>query len=124
MQPRNTAKTLKHTISANFKIYNEMLAKEWALHPEKIPTEYAAWFENIDMDFLSGKDIRNFMDAYHLTWHEHQSGNFAQLISSAIHSTRYGGFSHLGGISILKKVEEARKIMIAINGIYGGQYSV
>ena len=48
------------------------------------------------------------MNKFKLTWHEHQNGHLVQLVSSNLHSVKYGGFSHLGGISILKKIEEAR----------------
>ena len=44
----------------------------------------------------------------------------AQLIESAIHTARYGGLSHLGGMSLLKKLEAAQKIATTLNQLPRG----
>jgi len=72
---------------------------------------------NIKISKLIGEDIKNLRVYYKLTWHECEDGFTAQLVPQAIHSTKFGGIPHLGGISIIKKYKEGMKILQAIRDI-------
>lgn len=86
----------------NFEKFDNMLAEKWGR--EGVPAEYQKWFDNngVDTDFLLGSDIRDFRTANKLVWHEHQNGHTAQLLDHSLHTARYGGIPHLGGISDIK----------------------
>lgn len=106
----------------NFKLFNKELADQWSLNPNSIPSEYAEWFriKGISTNALVDRHIDKLMNHFKLTWHEHQNTFNAQLIKSSIHTASKGGFSHLGGISIVKKMEAANKIAKTINKISKG----
>ncbi len=108
--------------NVNVKLFNKELADQWSLNPNSIPSEYAEWFriKGISTNALVDRHIDKLMNHFKLTWHEHQNKFSAQLIESSIHTASKGGFSHLGGISIVKKMEAAKKIANTINKISKG----
>lgn len=89
----------------NFDAFDNSLAEKWG--KGGVPEKYQEWFDknNIDTDLLSSKDIYKFRKANNLVWHEHENGITGQLLDSSLHTARYGGIPHVGGISIKKETE-------------------
>jgi len=102
--------------SVNFKQFNGKLAEYWSKNTSLIPDEYKNWFasQGVVIDDLVEKNIKALIKNFKLTWHECEDSISAQLVPQAIHSTKFGGIPHLGGVSIVQKYKEGLKILQAI----------
>ena len=95
-----TSEMITPSRGKNFPKFDELLAARWSnptFHDE-IPVKYLKYFD--DLSDIQKKEIINLRKLEKLTWHEIQNG--AVLIQHNIHTPRYGGIPHTGGISKAK----------------------
>lgn len=106
----------------NFDSFNKNLADKWSIDNSLIPDEYLSWLKTqkgFNPNAIKPTDISKVLDHFELTWHEVEDGFTGLLVPRAIHSVKFGGVPHLGGVSATQKYAIMQDIMNAIRTAKG-----
>ena len=93
------------------------LARQWTLDNSLIPDEYLSWLKTQDgfsLNSIKSIHIKKLIRHFDLTWHEVEDGFTGLLVPRSIHSVKFGGVPHLGGVSVTQKYSIMQDVMNAI----------